>query len=130
MAEGSCKIFICDDSLLIRKKLKQSLELFGQFEIVEISNGREAVDAYKVHKPDLVFMDVVMPEVDGIEALTLIREFDNTAYVVIVSSTGTQSNFKKAIDAGAADFIQKPWKDSQIHSIVEKVIKKRGEANV
>lgn len=124
MAENSLKILICDDSMLMRKKLKGSLTLCGSFDILEATDGQKAIDIYKEKIPDLVFMDIVMPVKDGIQAVSEIKDFDENAKVVMASSSGTKENLKKAIKAGAFEFIQKPWEQEQINKIVSNFIKK------
>lgn len=124
MAENSLKILICDDSMLMRKKLKGSLTLCGSFDILEATDGQKAIDIYKEKNPDLVFMDIVMPVKDGIQAVSEIKDFDENAKVVMASSSGTKENLKKAIKAGAFEFIQKPWEQEQINKIVSNFIKK------
>lgn len=126
MVENSIKILICDDSMLMRKKLKGSLTLCGSFDILEATDGQKAIDIYKEKNPDLVFMDIVMPVKDGIQAVSEIKDFDENAKVVMASSSGTKENLKKAIKAGAFEFIQKPWEQEQINKIVSNFIK-RGE---
>ena len=124
MSKNSLKILICDDSMLMRKKLKDSLTLCGPFDILEATDGQQAVDIYKEKNPDLVFMDIVMPVKDGIQAVSEIKDFDENAKVVMASSSGTKENLKKAIKAGAFEFIQKPWEQEQISNIVNNFIKK------
>ncbi|SEK20711.1 two-component system, chemotaxis family, response regulator CheY [Pseudobutyrivibrio ruminis] len=114
------KILICDDSVLARKQLMDAVkEVSTGATFIEGKNGAEAVNLYKSEKPDLVFMDIVMPEKDGNTALSEIREFDNDAIIIIVSSVGTQDQLKKAIQLGAKDFIQKPFENNQIKEIIE-----------
>ncbi|MBR1622323.1 MAG: response regulator [Pseudobutyrivibrio sp.] len=114
------KILVCDDSVLARKQLMDAVkEIATGAVFIEGKNGVEAVDLYKSEKPDLVFMDIVMPEKDGTIALSEIREFDNEAVIIIVSSVGTQEQLKKAIQLGAKDFIQKPFEKNQIKEIIE-----------
>ena len=114
------KILICDDSVLARKQLMDAVkEVSTGATFIEGKNGAEAVNLYKSEKPDLVFMDIVMPEKDGNTALSEIREFDNDAIIIIVSSVGTQDQLKKAIQLGAKDFIQKPFENNQIQEIIE-----------
>lgn len=124
MSDKLLKILICDDSILMRKKLKESLSLCGSFEFLEATDGKKAVDTYKDKKPDLVFMDIVMPIKDGITAVSEIRMIDENAKVVMASSSGTKEHLKKAIEAGAFEFIQKPWEQEQIMKIVSNFIKK------
>jgi two-component system chemotaxis response regulator CheY len=126
MESISLKILICDDSMLIRKKLHDCLQDFCCYDILEATNGQEAIDLYKSNKPDLVFMDMIMPVKSGIEAVTEIVQFDPSAKVVILSTAGTKANLKKALEAGAYDFIQKPFEEHQIKSVLDKQIK-RGE---
>lgn len=112
-------ILICDDSLLVRKKMKDCLNAYGSFNIIEAANGQASVDMYRQHLPDLVFLDIVMPDKSGIEALAEIKAINGGAKVVILSSSGTRTHLKEAMEAGASDFIQKPWDNSQIEHIVK-----------
>ncbi len=114
------KILVCDDSVLARKQLMDAVkEISNGAVFIEGKNGSEAIELYKTEKPDLVFMDIVMPEKDGNAALSEIREFDKDATIIIVSSVGTQEQLKKAIQLGAKDFIQKPFEKNQIKEIIE-----------
>lgn len=114
------KILVCDDSILARKQLMDAVKEVADGAIfIEGKNGSEAVELYKSEKPDLVFMDIVMPEKDGTTALGEIKNFDNDAVIIIVSSVGTQEQLKKAIQLGAKDFIQKPFEKNQIKEIIE-----------
>ena len=112
------KILISDDSILARKQLKDAILALGTPTFIETSNGQDAIDSYKAEKPQLVFLDIVMPVKDGNAAIREIREFDPRAEIVIVSSVGTQAQLKAAIKAGAKDFVQKPLNPKQIHSII------------
>ena len=112
-------ILICDDSILARKQLKDSIKKCGFDSFLEASNGQEAIDLYKEHQPDLVFVDIVMPIKDGVEAIHEIRGFDPNAHVIVVSPVGTQTQLKNAIMEGARDFIQKPFTDSGIKEIIK-----------
>ena len=114
------KILVCDDSVLARKQLMDAVKEVSEGAVfIEGKNGSEAIELYKTEKPDLVFMDIVMPEKDGNAALSEIREFDKDATIIIVSSVGTQEQLKKAIQLGAKDFIQKPFEKNQIKEIIE-----------
>jgi two-component system chemotaxis response regulator CheY len=124
MAENSLKVLICDDSILMRKKLKDSLASCGCLDIIEATDGEKAVDMYKENNPNLVFMDIVMPIKDGIKAVEEIREFDKKAKVVMASSSGTKEHLRKAIEAGAFEFIQKPWEQEQIAKIINNLLKR------
>jgi len=125
MAENDLKILICDDSLLARKNLRETLKTLNCQNIIEVTDGQAAVDTYKSENPDIVFLDIVMPVKDGITAVKEICEYDSNAYVVMVSSVGTQSHFKEAIKAGASDFMQKPATTDQVKNVVTQAITKR-----
>ncbi|MGN0480337.1 MAG: response regulator [Lachnospiraceae bacterium] len=107
------KVLICDDSILARKRLKNLLASSGVEAVFEAANGQEAIDKYKEHMPNAVFMDIVMPVKDGIQAVTEIMEFDKNANIIMVSSVGTQEYLKHAIKAGASDFLQKPIEEDK-----------------
>lgn len=113
------KILICDDSILARKQLKDILVQHGYNNFLEASNGQEAIDVYKANKPDLIFVDIVMPVKDGVQAIHEIHEFDPEANIVVVSSVGTQTQLKNAIMEGARDFVQKPYTNSGIADILK-----------
>ena len=115
---NDAKILISDDSILARKQLKDANLALGTPTFIETSNGQDAIDRYKTEKPNLVFLDIVMPVKDGNAAIREIREFDPHAEIIIVSSVGTQAQLKAAINAGAKDFVQKPFTAKQIHSII------------
>lgn len=119
------KILICDDSKLMRRKLSQVLEKYFEVQVFEADNGQRAVELYESVKPGLVFMDIVMPVLDGVAALEAIRSIDKDARVVMSSSSGTKEKLKKALEAGAMEFIQKPWTDEQIRFVMEKILKER-----
>lgn len=119
MTLDNAKILIGDDSILARKQLKDIIHGYGTPTFFEASNGQDSIDIYKKEKPDLVFLDIVMPVKDGNAAIREIIEFDNDADIIIVSSVGTQSQLKAAIEAGAKDFIQKPLNADQIMHVID-----------
>lgn len=123
------KVLICDDSILIRKKLRSVLEKCKIEEIIEAENGVIAVELAKEHNPDLIFMDIVMPDKDGIEALKDIKSFNSETKVVMASSAGTSDHLKEALANGAFDFIQKPISLESVTLLIEKVLKEES-ANV
>jgi two-component system, chemotaxis family, chemotaxis protein CheY len=127
--ENNLRVLICDDSILIRKKLREALEKCGCKEILEAENGNVAVEVAKTSSPDLIFMDIVMPDKDGIEALKEIKELHLNAKVVMASSVGTNDLLKSAIKSGAYDFIQKPISYDAVQTIITKVLKE-GSVNV
>lgn len=120
MPIDNLKILVCDDSILARKQMKDIINSIGFPTILEASNGQQAIDMYKEHKPDLTFLDIVMPVKDGNAAITEIMEFDSKAIIFVASSVGTQSELKKALTAGASDFIQKPIDKNQVINLINK----------
>lgn len=113
------KILIGDDSILARKLLKDMLSSLGSFTYIDASNGEEAVKLTLSEKPDLIFLDIVMPIKDGIATIKELRKANVTTDIIIVSSVGTQAQLKEAIASGASDFVQKPFSANQIKSIIE-----------
>ncbi len=123
MSNSQPTILICDDSLLVRKKLKDCLVECGNYEILEASNGQMSIEIFKQHKPDLVFLDIVMPDKNGLDALIEMKALNEDAKIIMLSSSGTRTHLKAAMEAGASDFIQKPWEKSQIEHIVNNIFK-------
>jgi two-component system chemotaxis response regulator CheY len=113
-------VLVCDDSVLVRRMMRDILKEGGIAEILEAQDGLEAVELYRNHRPDLVFMDIVMPKQNGLDALVAIREYDQAARVIMASSAGTHKNLKSAIDAGACDFIQKPFEKEAVLTILRR----------
>ena len=112
-------ILVGDDSILARKQLKDIITKYTDDPVfIDASNGQEAIDKYKETHPDLVFLDIVMPIKDGIAAVNEIISADPSAKIVIVSSVGTQEQLKRAIEAGAKDFIQKPIRQDQVENVL------------
>ena len=117
----NAKILICDDSILARKQMKDIISTLGSPTFVEASDGQSAIDQYKSEKPDLVFLDIVMPQKDGNMAINEIMDFDPSASIIIASSVGTQSQLKVALEAGAKDFIVKPFQPERVVEALKKV---------
>ncbi len=114
-------ILVCDDSILARKQLKDTVASFlSDVEFIEAKNGQEAVDIFKEKQPNLAFFDIVMPLKDGVTAVQEICTEFPKADIIMVSSMGTQQQLKNAIEAGAKDFVQKPFDKKQIKTILEK----------
>lgn len=116
-------VLICDDSPLIRKKLTEILGRIGITKVIYAEDGEIAVEQYGKNKPDLVFMDIVMPKKTGIDALREIKDIDSDAKVVMASTVGTQKNLINAIKAGAFEFLQKPVKEEDIMKIINMMMK-------
>ena len=119
------KILVSDDSMFARKQLKDIILTIGTPIFIEAKDGQDAIEKYKSETPDLVFLDIVMPRKDGIEAIKEIKAFDSNASIIIASSVGTQSQLKIAIEEGAKDFIQKPIDRNQVIEVVEKFLEGR-----
>lgn len=123
MSNNRPTILICDDSLLVRKKLKDCLLECGDYNVIEAANGQTSVEIFKQYHPDLVFLDIVMPDKNGIDALNEMKAIKGNAKVIMLSSSGTRTHLKAAMEAGASDFIQKPWEKPQIEHIVNNIFK-------
>ena len=118
----SKRILITDDALFMRATLKNILTQNG-FEVVgEASNGAESVELYKELKPDLVTMDITMPEMDGVAALKEIRAIDPHANVLMCTALVHKTQVVDAIQAGARDFILKPFQTERVVEAVSKLL--------
>ncbi|KEZ50194.1 MULTISPECIES: response regulator [Metabacillus] len=116
------RVLIVDDAKFMRLTLSKILASKGHEIAGEAENGAEAVKLYEKLKPDLVTMDITMPEMNGIEALKAIREMDPAAKVVICSAMGQQKMVVEAIEAGAKDFITKPFDETRVNDAVYRVL--------
>jgi len=118
------KILVTDDSITARKMtikaIRENLEI--EHEVIEASNGQEAFDLYKEKKPNVVFMDLTMPVMDGFETISLIKTFDNSAIIVVISADIQKQAIKRAIDLGAFNFIKKPIDSKKMRRILSKLI--------
>ena len=117
------KVLVSDDSKLLRKKLREELEKLD-CEVIEAENGKEAIIKDLQERPDGVFLDIVMPEVGGIEALRAIKEVSPEIPVIMLSSAGTPQKLMETLKLGALDFIQKPYTSEQIKKAVESIRKR------
>jgi len=116
------RFMIVDDSIFQRKTLGKMILQMGGEVVAEASNGREAVEQYPDYRPDLVLMDLVMPEMEGIEAVERIMDIDKNAKIVVVSSIGYDEIIDKAISLGAKQFISKPVNFSHAANVIKTVL--------
>ncbi|MFW9988630.1 MAG: response regulator [Candidatus Odinarchaeota archaeon] len=118
------KVLIVDDAQFTRNMLKNIINKIEQIEVVgEASNGVEAISLYKKLNPDLVTMDLVMPEKGGIEATEEILKINPKALIIVVSALGQEALVLEAAKKGAKDFIQKPFKNEQIMEVMNRILK-------
>ena len=115
-------ILICDDAAFMRMMIKDILTKNGYNVAGEAENGAKAVEKYAELKPDLVLMDITMPEMDGIQALKKIKESDSSALVIMCSAMGQQAMVIESIQAGAKDFIVKPFQADRVIEAFKKVV--------
>ncbi len=116
------RVLIVDDAAFMRMMIKDILEKNGYDVVAEANNGIKAVEMYKREKPDVVTMDITMPDMDGIEAVKAIREFDPAAKIIMCSAMGQQSMVMDAIRAGAKDFVVKPFQPDRVLEAISKII--------
>ena len=116
------RILIADDAAFMRMMIKDILTKNGYNVVGEAENGQKAIDAYSEYNPDLVLMDITMPELDGIGALKGIKAKDANANVIMCSAMGQQAMVIEAIQSGARDFIVKPFQAERVLEAVKKVI--------
>ena len=115
-------ILICDDAAFMRMMIKDILTKNGYTIVGEAENGQKAVEKYNETKPDLVMMDITMPEMDGIQALKKIKATDPNAAIIICSAMGQQAMVIESIQSGAKDFIVKPFQPDRVLEAVKKAI--------
>ncbi len=115
-------ILICDDAAFMRMMIKDILSKNGYNVAGEAENGLKAVEKFKELSPDLVLMDITMPEMDGIAALKEIKKIDAGAKVIMCSAMGQQAMVIESIQAGAKDFIVKPFQQDRVLEAVKKVV--------
>ena len=116
------KILICDDAAFMRMMIKDILVKNGYEIAGEAENGLKAIEKYAETKPDLVLMDITMPEMDGIQALKKIKAADPNASVVMCSAMGQQAMVIESIQSGARDFIVKPFQPDRVLESIHKVL--------
>ncbi len=117
------KVLICDDSMFMRQRIKQALEDAGYEVVGEAETGVEAIAKYQELTPDLVTMDVVMPEMGGVDAVRGIIQGDAEARVLMCSAMGQKKLITDALQAGARDFLVKPFEESQLLDALERTLR-------
>ena len=118
----SSTVLVCDDAVFMRTMVSDILSQAGFTVVGEAENGKQAVEKYQQLKPDLVTMDIIMPEMGGIEAVKAITNFDPQARVLMCSAMGQQALVAEAIQAGAKDFVVKPFQPSRVLEAVQRVL--------
>jgi two-component system chemotaxis response regulator CheY len=116
------RVLVVDDAAFMRMTIKKMLEAHGHSVIAEAENGLEAVKKYIEAKPDVVLLDITMPEMNGVEALKRIKELEPGARVIICSAMGQQAMVAQAIQYGAKDFIVKPFEEDRLIAAVDKIM--------
>src|SRR5438270_10508343 len=115
------KILVVDDAQFMRMKCRNLLKQAGH-EVLEAGDGEEAVAVYKANRPDAVLLDVTMPKMDGLQALEQIRKINPHARVAMLTAAGQQAVVREAIEAGAQDFVLKPFDDARVLQAVESLL--------
>lgn len=116
------KIMLVDDAAFMRMMVKDALTKAGYTDLIEAQDGAEAVEKFNAENPDLVFMDITMPNMDGLEALKAIKGAHPNANIVMCSAMGQEAMVIEAIKSGAKDFIVKPFKPDRILATAEKIL--------
>ena len=114
------RILVTDDAAFMRMQLKNIFTSLGHEVVGEAENGQVAIDLYQELKPDLVTMDITMPEMTGVEAVKEIKKIDSDALIIMCSAMGQQQMVLEAIQAGATDFIVKPFDQERIEEALDK----------
>ncbi len=116
------RVLVVDDAIFMRKMISDILEGNGMEVVGEADTGALAVEKYKELKPDLVTMDIIMPEMNGIDAVRQIMSNDSQARIVMCSALGQQALVQDALTAGAKDFLIKPFNPSRVIEVVTKIL--------
>ena len=115
-------MLVCDDAVFMRTMVSDILSQAGFTVVGEAENGKQAVEKYQQLKPDLVTMDIIMPEMGGIEAVKKITQMDPAARILMCSAMGQQALVVEAIQAGAKDFVVKPFQSERVNDAVTKAL--------
>jgi two-component system chemotaxis response regulator CheY len=115
------KILIVDDSNFMRLKLRTLFEENGLMVVGEAINGKDAFNKYKLLTPDIVTMDVTMPDVDGLNGVKLIKQYDSKAKIIMVTAMGQENIVRQCVLSGANGFVVKPFRDELLISNINKL---------
>lgn len=115
-------VLICDDAVFMRTMISDILEESGYEIVGQAETGVQAIERYKSLRPDLVTIDIVMPDMGGIDAVREITSFDANAKILMCSAMGQQALVVEAIQAGAKDFVVKPFQPSRVLEAVQRVL--------
>ncbi len=115
-------VLVVDDAAFMRMTIKKMIEPHGHTVICEAENGIEAIKRFVEYRPDVVLLDITMPEMNGVEALKRIKEVDPNARVIICSAMGQQAMVAQTIQYGAKDFIVKPFEEDRLIAAIDKVL--------
>ena len=116
-------VLVVDDTLFMRASIRQMLEANGHPVAGEAANAVEGIETVEAVKPDVVLMDITMPDMDGLEALRRIKEIDKNAKVVMCTAMGQQAMVAKAVELGAQQFIVKPFQADRLIAAIDTVYK-------
>ncbi|MGY0694730.1 response regulator [Virgibacillus sp. FSP13] len=116
------RVLITDDAAFMRMQLKDILTKLGHEVVGEAENGKDAIEKFQDLEPDLITMDITMPEMNGVESVKEIKKLNSNVKVIMCSAMGQQGMVVEAIQAGAKDFIVKPFTQDRIQEAVEKVL--------
>lgn len=118
------KILVVDDAAFMRMTIKKMVEAHDHVVVGEAGNGVEAIQKYQELKPDIILLDITMPEMNGVDAMKALKGLDPSVKVIICSAMGQQSMVAQTIQAGAKDFIVKPFVEERLMASIDKVLSK------
>lgn len=122
MTQQQCSVLIIDDVYTVREYLRQTLMHLGISNIYEASNGSRGLDVFAQRQPDLVFLDIELPDINGQQLLQQIKTLADKTHVVMVTAHNSVDNVQKSIAAGASGFIAKPFSPQKIKNIVDRCL--------
>ena len=117
------KILIVDDSTIIRRMIESSVGKYGFSEVLQAANGREAIELFEKHKPEIVTLDITMPEVDGIQALGEFKKIHSESNIIVVTALHDKNIAIEAMDLGAVDVLNKPFDEEAFNAILDDIVK-------